>query len=139
MALHLSPGHKPTPVACNSERARAGSSTAATTSVLNCIQGAQEGTAGCSGWSLMSPPGATVTLRKAKLPGIGGGCGLPLLQQLGSSMEHLPSSRAVSSALRVEFVKKKWLHVKSEGGRGRHCGTRGCYTLQYKNKDINEK
>lgn len=39
----------------------------------------------------------------------------------------------------TRVCKKKWLHVKSEGGWGGHCGTRGCHTLQYKNKDINKK
>lgn len=53
----------------------------------------------------MSPPGATVTLQKTRLPGIGGGRELPLLQLRGS-MEHLPSSRAGSSGLRGEIVKK---------------------------------
>lgn len=41
----------------------------------SCTQGVEEGTASCSGLSLMSPAGATVTLRKASLLSRVGGSG----------------------------------------------------------------
>lgn len=62
----------------------------------------------------MSPAGATVALRKARLLGMGGGHGLQPLEQPRGSMDHLPFSRAGGSGLPGEFVKKEWLRVKSE-------------------------